>query len=143
MNILVTGNLGYVGPCVIAHLRAAFPEARLTGLDAGYFADALLDPFSLPDQVPDEQIMGDVRDFDERRLNGITGVVHLAGISNDPIGNQFEDVTRRVNYEATVALAAKHHVEMPITHQVHRILEGEVTPREAIRELMERSLKEE
>ncbi|MGA2153194.1 MAG: SDR family oxidoreductase [Bryobacteraceae bacterium] len=106
MNILVTGNLGYLGPCVIAHLRAAFPEARLTGLDAGYFADALLDPFSLPDQVPDEQIMGDVRDFDERRLNGITGVVHLAGISNDPIGNQFEDVTRRVNYEATVALAA-------------------------------------
>ena len=106
MNILVTGNLGYVGPCVIAHLRAAFPEARLTGLDAGYFADALLDPFSLPDQVPDEQIMGDVRDFDERRLNGITGVVHLAGISNDPIGNEFEDVTRRVNYEATVALAA-------------------------------------
>jgi len=107
MNILVTGNLGYVGPCVIAHLRAAFPEARLTGLDAGYFADALLDPFSLPDQVPDEQIMGDVRDFDERRLNGITGVVHLAGISNDPIGNQFEDVTRRVNYEATVALAER------------------------------------
>jgi glycerol-3-phosphate dehydrogenase (NAD(P)+) len=45
--------------------------------------------------------------------------------------------------QATVALAHKHHVEMPITRQVNRILEGEVTPREAIRELMERSLKEE
>jgi glycerol-3-phosphate dehydrogenase (NAD(P)+) len=45
--------------------------------------------------------------------------------------------------QATVALAAQHHVEMPITRQVHRILEGEVSPREAIRELMERSLKEE
>jgi len=44
---------------------------------------------------------------------------------------------------ATVALARKVHVEMPITHQVNRILEGEVSPREAIRELMERSLKEE
>ena len=44
---------------------------------------------------------------------------------------------------ATAALAAKHRVEMPITRQVHRILQGEVTPREAIRELMERSLKEE
>jgi len=44
---------------------------------------------------------------------------------------------------AAVALAAKHRVEMPITRQVHRILEGEVSPREAIRELMERSLKEE
>jgi len=44
---------------------------------------------------------------------------------------------------AAVALAAKHRVEMPITRQVHRILEGEISPREAIRELMERSLKEE
>jgi glycerol-3-phosphate dehydrogenase (NAD(P)+) len=45
--------------------------------------------------------------------------------------------------KATVALAARHHVEMPITRQVHRILEGEISPREAIRELMERSLKDE
>ncbi|MDR3674440.1 MAG: glycerol-3-phosphate dehydrogenase, partial [Acidobacteriota bacterium] len=44
---------------------------------------------------------------------------------------------------ATVALAKRLRVEMPITHQVYRILEGEVSPREAIRELMERSLKEE
>jgi glycerol-3-phosphate dehydrogenase (NAD(P)+) len=45
--------------------------------------------------------------------------------------------------QATVALAARYKVEMPITQQVHRILEGEVSPREAIRELMERSLKDE
>ncbi len=44
---------------------------------------------------------------------------------------------------ATVALAARCCVEMPITEQVHRILEGQVTPREAIRELMERTLKDE
>jgi glycerol-3-phosphate dehydrogenase (NAD(P)+) len=44
---------------------------------------------------------------------------------------------------ATVALAKRNGVEMPITTQVHRILEGQVTPREAIRELMERTLKEE
>jgi len=44
---------------------------------------------------------------------------------------------------ATVALAAKHQVEMPITRQVHRILRGEMPPREAIRELMGRTLKEE
>jgi glycerol-3-phosphate dehydrogenase (NAD(P)+) len=45
--------------------------------------------------------------------------------------------------KATVALAARHGVEMPITQQVHRILEGQTSPREAIRELMERTLKEE
>jgi glycerol-3-phosphate dehydrogenase (NAD(P)+) len=44
---------------------------------------------------------------------------------------------------ATVTLAARCSVEMPITQQVHRILEGQVTPREAIRELMERTLKDE
>ena len=44
---------------------------------------------------------------------------------------------------ATVALAARHVIEMPITQQVHRILEGRTSPRDAIRELMERTLKEE
>jgi glycerol-3-phosphate dehydrogenase (NAD(P)+) len=44
---------------------------------------------------------------------------------------------------ATVALAARHVIEMPITQQVHRILEGQTSPRDAIRELMERTLKEE
>jgi glycerol-3-phosphate dehydrogenase (NAD(P)+) len=44
---------------------------------------------------------------------------------------------------ATVSLARRHQVEMPITFQVHRLLEGEVSPHEAIRELMERSLKDE
>jgi len=48
-----------------------------------------------------------------------------------------------ITTQATVALAARHGVEMPITRQVHRILEGEVSPRDAIRELMERSLKDE
>jgi glycerol-3-phosphate dehydrogenase (NAD(P)+) len=45
--------------------------------------------------------------------------------------------------KATIALAGRHGVDVPITQQVNRILEGEVSPREAIRELMERSLKEE
>ena len=44
---------------------------------------------------------------------------------------------------ATVELAEAHGVEMPITHQVHRILRNEISPRQAIHELMERSLKDE
>lgn len=44
---------------------------------------------------------------------------------------------------ATMALAGQHGIEMPITRQVYRTLEGQVTPREAIRELMERTLKDE
>lgn len=45
--------------------------------------------------------------------------------------------------KAAVALAERHGVVMPITQQVSRILEGEILPRDAIRELMERALKEE
>jgi glycerol-3-phosphate dehydrogenase (NAD(P)+) len=44
---------------------------------------------------------------------------------------------------ATVLLAAEHRIEMPITRQIHRLLEGNVSPLEAIRELMERTLKDE
>ena len=44
---------------------------------------------------------------------------------------------------ATVALSVRYRVEMPVAQQVHRLLQGEVTASEAIRELMERSLKEE
>ena len=44
---------------------------------------------------------------------------------------------------ATVALSRRLGIEMPITHQVHQILQGKITPRDAIRELMERTLKNE
>jgi glycerol-3-phosphate dehydrogenase (NAD(P)+) len=44
---------------------------------------------------------------------------------------------------AVRALAVRHKIEMPITQQVHRLLQGQISPREAIRELMDRSLKEE
>jgi len=106
MNVLVTGNLGYVGPGVVGQLRASHAAARICGLDAGYFAGCLLNPDACPD-VQVEQILADVRDLQERQLAGFTGVVHLAGISNDPIGNAFGDITAQVNHEATVALAAK------------------------------------
>jgi glycerol-3-phosphate dehydrogenase (NAD(P)+) len=60
------------------------------------------------------------------------------------IVNSMRMVAEGVNTtRATLALAARHRADVPITRQVHRILEDEVSPREAIRELMERSLKEE
>ncbi len=62
----------------------------------------------------------------------------------DEIVNSMRTVAEGVKTtRATLALAQRHSVEVPITLQVHRLLEGEVSPREAIRALMERSLKEE
>jgi nucleoside-diphosphate-sugar epimerase len=107
VNILVTGNMGYVGPPVVARLRSSRSGARLVGLDTGYFANCLLSGTALPERFLDQQHFGDVRDFDDGVLDGIEGIVHLAAISNDPVGNAFEAVTREVNEQATVALARR------------------------------------
>jgi nucleoside-diphosphate-sugar epimerase len=105
VRVLITGNMGYVGPVVVTHLRARFPEAELWGFDAGYFGACLTGTASLPESWLDRQVFGDVRDFDPTLLEDVDGIVHLAAISNDPIGNAYEDVTYEINYRATVNLA--------------------------------------
>ena len=104
-SILVTGNLGYVGPAVVAQLRASFPAARIVGLDAGFFAHCLTGAEALPERHLDAQLIADVREPPAGLLENVDTVVHLAAISNDPIGNLYEQVTRDINYGASVALA--------------------------------------
>jgi len=55
MNILITGNLGYVGPSVTRALRRRYPDARLTGLDTGYFSHVLTDVRRAPETLLDAQ----------------------------------------------------------------------------------------
>jgi nucleoside-diphosphate-sugar epimerase len=107
MRILVTGNMGYVGPRVVRQLRAAYPAAELIGLDMGYFANVLSGAEILPECRVDLQYFGDVRRPPREVLQGVDAIVHLAAISNDPMGRRFEQVTFAINHEATVALAAK------------------------------------
>jgi len=106
VHVLVTGNLGYVGPHVVRRLREAFPGAVLSGLDTGYFAHCLSSA-ALPATVPHHQHVADLRDFDPAILAGVDAVVHLAAISNDPMGNRFADVTRAINHDAGVRLATR------------------------------------
>jgi nucleoside-diphosphate-sugar epimerase len=107
MNVLVTGNMGYVGPVVMRHLRETMPDAALTGLDLGYFARYLTTLDGLPERLLDCQHFADVRDAPQRVLADVDAVVHLAAVSNDPIGNAFEEVTAAVNHHATVELARR------------------------------------
>lgn len=107
MKILITGNLGYVGAYLCQYLRDRYPQAMIVGYDLGYFRDCLTTRSSPPEDVLDIQYQGDVRNFDESVLKGVDHVVHLAAISNDPIGNQFEQVTLDVNYRASVDIAVK------------------------------------
>jgi nucleoside-diphosphate-sugar epimerase len=107
MKILITGNLGYVGPCVVRRLRARYPRAILVGLDTGYFAHCLTKTASLPESVLDIQYFGDVRQLPADVLTDTEVVVHLAAISNDPMGVAYESATLDVNFRATVELARR------------------------------------
>jgi nucleoside-diphosphate-sugar epimerase len=105
MRILVTGNMGYVGPVVVSHLRQRFPEAELLGFDSGLFADCLSTDGPLPETLLNAQYFGDVRELPNELLRNLDAVVHLAAVSNDPIGNRFEVATDAINRAASIRLA--------------------------------------
>jgi nucleoside-diphosphate-sugar epimerase len=106
LKILVTGNLGYVGPVLVRHLRHVFPDSKLMGYDNGYFAHCLTHAREFPERHIDVQYWGDIRKIDGGILNGVDAVVQLSAVSNDPMGNRFEGVTEAINYGATKNLAA-------------------------------------
>ena len=106
MKILIVGNMGYVGPVLTKHLRRAYPQAELIGFDAGLFAHCLIGSAPLPEIYLDRQVFGDVRNIDKTVFEGVDAVVNLAAISNDPMGNRFEEATLAINYKAAVELAA-------------------------------------
>jgi nucleoside-diphosphate-sugar epimerase len=107
MKILITGNMGYIGPSVIDRMRASYPDATLAGFDIGYFGNCITGTGVLPECRVDIQYFGDMRRFPAEILSGVDTIIHLAGISNDPIGNRFEDVTLEINYHASIELARK------------------------------------
>lgn len=105
MRIAVTGALGYVGPLVVARLRSSFPQAHLTGIDTGFFAAQHEGQGASPDIAMDDVRYRDVRDLREADLAGFTHVVHLAAVSNDPMGDRYSNVTEDINYRQSVRLA--------------------------------------
>jgi nucleoside-diphosphate-sugar epimerase len=103
MRVLVTGSQGYVGSVLVPFLRAAGHEVH--GMDIGYFADGLL--YGVDDGPV---LRGDVRDeasWARLDLAAFDGVVHLAALSNDPLGELDEGLTYAINRDASVALAAR------------------------------------
>lgn len=105
MKVLIIGNMGYVGPLLVRHLRRTHERYELHGFDTGYFAHCLVGADRLPELDLDVQVIGDVRSLDARGLRGFDAVVQLAAISNDPMGKQFEAPTLAINRDATVRLA--------------------------------------
>ncbi|MGA3067280.1 MAG: SDR family oxidoreductase [Tepidisphaeraceae bacterium] len=111
MKVLITGNMAYVGSVLVPSLAAALPGIELIGFDNAYFGHCLTTATADPDRALAVQHFGDLREFPAEILDGVDAVVHLAAVSNDPMGKTFEAVTEQINIRASVRLAelAKAH----------------------------------
>ena len=101
IRLLVTGNLGFIGPVLTA--RAKRDGHHVTGLDVGYF-QACGSPLET-ETPPDVQLIRDMREVTAADLDGAEAIIHLAGLSNDPMGALDPELTRRINLDGTVRLA--------------------------------------
>lgn len=99
MRVLLTGYQGYLGTVMAPVLADAGHE--VTGLDSGLFADCVLGP--APDDPPGYAV--DLRDVTAEHLAGVDAVVHLAALSNDPLGSLQPRLTYDINQHASVRLA--------------------------------------
>ena len=100
MRILLTGHHGYIGSVCGPVLAAAGHD--VVGLDALFYRGCDLPSAK---RAPAATTAADVRDVRPAELEGFDAVVHLAALSNDPIGDFSPELTREINYEATVRLA--------------------------------------
>ena len=99
MKVLVTGHDGYIGSVMTPLLTAAGHD--IVGLDSGLFRS-----FTLGEEAPAvTTIAKDVRDIESADLDGVDAVIHLAAISNDPVGNLNPELTFDINHRASVHLA--------------------------------------
>lgn len=99
MRILVTGNLGYVGSLLGPLLVSRGHQVH--GLDADLYRACDFGPPA--PRVPTR--VKDIRDIERVDLEGMDAVIHLAGLSNDPLGDLDPALTEAINYAATVRLA--------------------------------------
>jgi nucleoside-diphosphate-sugar epimerase len=99
MKVLVTGHNGYIGSVLVPLLRQA--GHQVVGLDTDFYKDCTVyQPLS---DVP--SIHKDMRDVQEPDLVGFDAVMHLAALSNDPLGDLDAELTYDINWRASVRLA--------------------------------------
>jgi nucleoside-diphosphate-sugar epimerase len=99
MKIMVTGDQGYIGAVLVPILMNKGHE--VVGYDAGFFTENLLQPL----EENYTKIKKDIRDINKNDLESIDAIIHLAGLSNDPLGEFSPKLTEDINYTGTIRLA--------------------------------------
>lgn len=101
MRILVTGTEGYLGSLLAPTLLSRGDD--VTGLDTGYYKNGWL--YNGVHETPHTRVL-DIRHVTPDDLAGFDAVVHMAELSNDPIGDRIGDVTYDINHHGSVGLAS-------------------------------------
>ncbi len=99
MRVLVTGHLGYIGTVLVPMLKEEGHE--IVGLDSDLYRNSTFGEGFLV--VP--SLQKDIRDVVVSDFDGFDAVMHLAALSNDPLGNLNPQLTYEINHEASVQLA--------------------------------------
>ena len=103
MRILVTGTEGYIGSLLAPILIQRGHE--VVGIDTGYYRDGWLYSRKKDTPLQAMTINKDLRNIDRSDLEGFDAVVHLAELSNDPLGQNSPEVTYKINHQGTVNIA--------------------------------------
>jgi len=100
MRVLVTGHRGYIGTLLIPMLQSS--GHSVVGIDSCLFEDCVFGP----DASPVETLRLDIRDVTPGDFVGFDAVIHLAALSNDPLGDLEAETTYEINYRGAVHVAA-------------------------------------
>jgi nucleoside-diphosphate-sugar epimerase len=100
MRVLLTGHDGYIGHVLLPMLLER--GHHVTGLDSFLYEDC---GFATEEVTPSAVVRKDIREVELEDLRGLDAVLHLAGISNDPLGDLEPAATYAINHEASVRLA--------------------------------------
>ena len=103
MKVMVTGHLGYIGTVMVPFLQNAGHE--VIGCDSDLYKRCTYEAGGKIVDIP--ALNKDIRDVTANDLSGIDAVIHLAALSNDPLGNINPSLTFSINYEGSVHMAAQ------------------------------------